>query len=268
MENPYTINVHCDGAMNYDSKQTGGNGFFIEFPESIILSSISKTLRNDGQGIHRLEMISVIEAMEELILISKKTSLRNASGVIIYTDRLSITDEAVSPYKIPEYIKNKWKTHEGKAVKNKDLLEEIHKRRRKLAELVGGRIEIKYKKEKNNKIADKLSRIGRDGNNKGKISFAKKNMRVSPRKFDGPEVEYSSLNPRDIIKANLYAWQPVQNQCEINIEFLEGKYLGRKMKVHIPLSEKNKIHRRHSYEIELIEVFKHHATAIFLREVV
>lgn len=39
--NPYAIYINCDGAMDYDSKNTGGVGYVITFPDFIELETIS-----------------------------------------------------------------------------------------------------------------------------------------------------------------------------------------------------------------------------------
>jgi ribonuclease HI len=120
MHNPYAIQVHCDGAMSYDKNQTGGNGFYIEFPESIDKESISVSIRNDKQGIHRLEMISILESIEKLLSIERNQPgiLRKASSVEIYTDRYSVTDEKfLNPYRIKEWRNKRWKNHEGADIK-------------------------------------------------------------------------------------------------------------------------------------------------------
>lgn len=41
MDNPYAIYVNCDGAMDYDSANSGGIGFVIRFPDFVGLDPIS-----------------------------------------------------------------------------------------------------------------------------------------------------------------------------------------------------------------------------------
>lgn len=268
MHNPYAICIHCDGAMDYDSKQTGGNGFVIEFPDDLNLDPITRSFRNDGQGINRLEMISILEAMEELL--SKKNSLplNRASGVVIYTDRYNATDEqALNPYRIKEYRKNGWKNHEGKAIKDKEILDKIDKARTKLSQIVGGRVEIKYKKEKHNKTADKLSKIGRAGNERGRKIISKKNKQITRRQFNGPEIDYRTLTVGDVLKVRVYAWEPIQEQCEVSTEILSKRNKGEKLKVYIDLKDKAIVNRSHVYKIKVKEVFRHHVLVEYFKEI-
>jgi len=257
--NPYAITIHCDGAMSYDAHQTGGNGFIIEFPESINLHPVTKFFRNDEQGIQRLEMISIFESMKELENFGRKNEgvLRKAGGIVIYTDRFSATDEKLlNPYSISKYRSNGWKTHEGKPVKDKDLLDKIDKMRKKLSRIVGGRIEIKYKKEKQNKTADKLSRLGRKSALHSKSTLLKKIRHVAPRKFDGQEIDYSLIFPGKEFLVHVYSWESVQKQFEVIAEVLEGDFFGKKIKIYSD-GQRN-LHRRHYYKIVVGGVYRHH----------
>jgi ribonuclease HI len=270
MDNPYAINVHCDGAMDYDSKQTGGNGFIIEFPESINADPIAKSLRNDGQGIHRLEMISILEAIEELLSFAKNNPgvLRKAGGVDIYTDRFHVTDdELLNPYRIQGWRREGWKTYEGKSVKDKDLLDSIDKARKKLSQEIGGRVEIKYKRRKKNKTADKLSKVGKMSVFGGRRILQKKNRNVARRKFDAPEINYELANPGDYFLVRVYAWERVQDEFEVCVEIINGPHTGKVMKIYINGSKKADVHRQHYYEIEVGEVYTHHIRANSFKEV-
>ncbi len=55
------IEVLTDGAMDRDSKQTGGTGFVITFPDSIGVPDIQEALRRNGQTAHRVELIAISE---------------------------------------------------------------------------------------------------------------------------------------------------------------------------------------------------------------
>lgn len=257
MSNPHAIVVHCDGAMDYDRTQTGGNGFHIDFPELIDHVEVSRSIRNDGQGIHRLEIISVIEAMKELLSLEKKDKvhLRNASGVEIYTDRLSVV-EMQDPYKLQAYRSNGWKNHELKPIKDKDLWDELDKTRRKLASQVGGRVEINYKREKQNKVADKLSKLGKKSIQSRRVKRKVKN--VAPRIFDGPDIDYSLLSQGDVLDVHVYAWEPVQKEVEISSEVLNGEHTGKILTLYVDYDQKSLLHRRHKYQIVIDKVLKHH----------
>lgn len=269
MANPYAIQIHCDGAMDYDAQQTGGNGFIIEFPESIGLEPITRSLRNDGQGIHRLEMISLIEAMEELLAFGKQSPnlLRKAAAVEIYTDRLRATDgELTNPYHIRDWRRNGWKNHEGKPIKDKDLLDKIDKTRLKVAQAVGGRVSIGYEREKRNRVADKLSKAGKRTGGRGRKLIEKKNRRVIKRLYDGSEIKYPQLSSDDVLEVRLYAWEPVGAEFEACFEICSGDFEGRVVKVYIGDQQKAEVHRGHRYAMEVGAVHSHHIRANWFEE--
>lgn len=262
MYDPYAITVCCDGAMDYDKNQTGGNGFFIEFPESVGLDSVSKSFRNDRQGIYRLEILSILEAMEELIAIDKRLpiTISKASGVKIYTDRFSVTDETqLNRFNIARYRKNDWKNDEGKPIKNRDLIERVDKTRTKLETVIKGRVEIFYHREKKNKVADKLSKLGKKTIARGKVIAKKKKLNVSPRMFDGPEIDHALLHPGDYLNINVYKWELVDDQYEIGLEIIDGRYKGMTMKIYVDRQLKNFLHRQHQYSIQIERSYRHHA---------
>ncbi|MBI2639753.1 MAG: hypothetical protein HYW90_02580 [Candidatus Sungbacteria bacterium] len=260
MGNPYAINIDCDAAMTYDSHQTGGYGLRIEFPDALNLPVIEKRIRSDRQGIHRLEMICMVEAMETLLSYSKKhnVSLRNASGVVIYTDRIAVTDDGlVNPWRISGYRKNKWTTHEGKEVKDKDVLDKLDKTRKKLAAFAG-RVEIKYKREKRNRAADKLSREGRSRSITSRIQFQRKRRRVSRRLHDGPEVNYSILKRGDFFVVHVYAREPIKRNYDIWVEIVSGVHVGQTVKIYADADLKHELHLQHVYRIEVADIKSHH----------
>lgn len=264
MANPYAIQIHCDGAMDWDRVQTGGNGFIIEFPDSIGVEPISRSIQNNGQGIHRLEFISLVEAMEELLLFDKRNPgmLRKAAGVEIYTDRLRATDgELANPYRIKEWRKNGWKNYEDKPIKDRDLLDKIDKIRIKVARAVGGSVSINYERENRNRTADKLSKKGKYSGIRGRKLIEKKNRRITRRLFEGPEIKYSQLSQDSLVEARLYAWEPVGEQYEVCFEIYSGPHKGKTMRVYVDDTQKAAIHRGHTYLIDIEKVFTHHILA-------
>lgn len=270
MANPQAIQVHCDGAMDYDTRQTGGNGYVIEFPDFIEQEPITGAVRSDGQGIHRLEMISIVEAMETLLAFGKRNpdTLRKAAAVEIYTDRLSVTDgELINPYRLQFYRKNGWRTHEGKAVKDKDLLDRIDKTRIKLGQAVGGPVTISYERRKQNKVADKLSKEGKREGVRGRAIIKKKRRQVTKRLFEGPEVPYDSLVEGSRWSVRLYAWEVVGDQCEVCFEVFDGEYQGRVVKAYVDLATKHDLHRDHCYTFDLAKVQKHNILIENIQEV-
>ena len=122
--NPYAIYVYCDGAMQYDSKSTGGVGFEIVFPESVELENIQKSFgRYEGANIERLELEGILQGMNGVLDVfqQEREKFRNVQTIIFITDRLSLADSnKTNPYRIRDWRKNKWRNHEGKAIKNID----------------------------------------------------------------------------------------------------------------------------------------------------
>jgi len=270
MYNPHVININCDGAMDRDQRQTGGNGFCIEFPDFLNLEPISKSIRNDGQGIHRLEMISILESMEKLLSFGKQNPgiLHKVAGVNIYTDRIKVTDaELLNPYRIQEYRKNRWLNHENKPIKDKDLLDKIDKIRKKLHQEVGGIIKIEYIPEKKNKNADKLSKIGKRSLIHDKKIIKKKRVHVTRRIFDGPEIDYSLIHENDLLIVHVYIWEAVQNQFELKTEIMDGQYLGRIIRIYVAPAVKTDVHLNHCYEVKIKNVYTHHVEIESFKEI-
>jgi len=270
MDSPHSIQIHCDGAMDYDSKQTGGNGFIIVFPDHFEIEPISRSIRNDKQGIHRLEMISLIEAMEETIsfLNTNNEVAKQSAGVEIYTDRFSVTDgELINPFKVRVWRRAGWKNYEGKPVKNTDLFDKIDKTRQKLSKIVGGSVTISFKPRKKNKMADKLAKKSKMITNTGRSIIKKNDRRVIKRIFDGEEVNYSALSDDNEMEVRVYAWQPVEKEFEICFEICSGDFKGKVIKTSVTANEKSLLLRGHFYLIEIVAVFNHHVKISILDEI-
>ena len=268
MKNPHAICIHCDGAMDYNIKHTGGNGFIIEFPDSFNIDPILKSIGNEGHQIHQLEIISILESMEELLFFYKRnpSTPHCSSGVLVYTDRFSVPD-LLNPFRIREYRRNKWKNHEGKAIIDKDLIDKVDKMRNKLSQVVGGRVEINYEREKNNKIADKLSKAGKKTLIKSKRFILKKNKRVNKRKYDDIEINYGVLKVGDELSIRIYAWEMIEEQYELSVEICDGDFLGKTIKVYIDQEMKNKLHLSYCYLVAVKKIYKHHIVIKLLKEV-
>ena len=119
--------------MDYDTSNTGGTGYRIVFPENSNIPDIEEKYSRNKQNIHRLEMIAILEVMEELLKWRKNNKNVSVccSGIVIHTDRYSLSDEELlSPWKVEDWKRKGWKTHEGKPIKNKDLVSQIQKTRK------------------------------------------------------------------------------------------------------------------------------------------
>ncbi len=260
--NPYAIYVHCDGSMKpNETDNPGGIGFWIEFPETSGLKIIEEY---DGiftnTPIHRIEMFAIIRAMEETIKAVKENSkLLSGCPVRIITDRFSLKDELLTnPYLIRDWRNNGWKNHEGKPIKNKDLVDRLDKTRKKLSDLVHGRVEIEWKRRKQNRLADKLSKKGSEIGGPKKDFLSKKGEKIGRRKFDGPEIKYSGLKASDILFINIFRKDPVQDQWEVWGEISEGPHLGHKLKIYADDQLSAKLNRGNQFEIKIKSVFRFH----------
>lgn len=261
INDPHAIIVHCDGAMSLKPKQIGGGGFVVEFPDDYNIQPVESYFRMDNQGINRIEMASILEAIIKLQQLFKQYNLKNINRILIYTDRFNATDEEdLNPYKIAEYRKNKWKNFEGKDIKNKDILDKIDKERKKLYIIARSSVEIKYKKEKSNKKADKLSRLGRDSQIRGSKILDVKKLNVTRRKFNGEEIDYTLLNADYNLSVRIYGHQIVDRQYEILAEIIDGKHLGCKVKIYVSSEQKQNLHRTYNYQVKIYKVFRYHIT--------
>jgi ribonuclease HI len=265
-ENPHAIKIHCDGAMDYDKNNTGGNGFIIDFPDDFNLNPVEVSLRRDNQGIHQLEMISILEAMDELIRLYKINSLpRCSSGVIIFTDRFSVPD-LLNPFAIQSYRKNKWKNHEDKPIKDKELIDRIDKTRNKLIQVVGGRVEIYYKRRNENKTANRLSKAGKKTGIRSKKVIRVKSKNITKRLFDGAEIMYSDVKTNDVLYIRVYSWEMVGDMYEITTEAYKGSFKGKKIRIYTEREFKENMHRGHFYKVKVKRSNKHHLLIDLIRE--
>lgn len=259
--NPYAIYVHCDGAMQYDSKNSGGVGLEIVFPDFIELARIQKSIgRYEGANIERLELEALLQGMYELLDIFKQENetLKNVNTIIFTTDRFSLNDsDKTSPFRIRDWRKSNWHNHEGKAIKNSDLLDKIDKTRKKINDQTYCSVKIIYVRRKFNKKADKLAKEGRKQPIANK-TIAQKGIKIGKRIFDDIEVDYSSLEAKCKYHVRVYKKEPVRDQWEINVEICSGNFIGKKLKIYTDIEIEQKLHRHHEYEIRIKNVFTHH----------
>jgi ribonuclease HI len=261
--NPHAIYVHCDGAMDYDSKCTGGVGYKIEFPDFVDLESIQESIgRYHGANIERVELEAIIQGMEEILRICKnnKEKLRNVKQVIFVTDRFALQDsDRTNPYKVKEWRSNKWHNHEGKPIKNSDLLDKLDKTRKKICESLYCRVEIIFKPRKFNKAVDKLAKKGKSYPIINE-TIAVKSTKTSKRLFDGNLIDYKLLKDKEEYSIHIYRKEPVLEQWEIFAEIIEGNFSGRKMKIYVDNLIAAKLQRQHKYKVRLKTIYRYHCT--------
>jgi ribonuclease HI len=263
VKNPYAIYVHCDGAMNYGSKSRGGIGIEIEFPESIQSENISMSLGSyQYANIERIELEAIYQGIQRIqsLYLDEPDKFTNVSEIIITTDRASLI-ERTNPYTIQKWRsnQNKGHTHEGKAVKNFDLLEKIDKARAKLNKLTHCSVTIEYARRKHNKKADGLAR-------KGKMNLLVENdisikgTKIGKRIYDDCEIDYKHLRKGDQLHVRVFKKEPVMEQWEIMVEVCEGRFLGKKIRIYSDSEQESFLHRHHEYLIKLVDIFTHHLT--------
>ncbi len=259
--NPYAIYVHCDGAMNYDSNSSGGIGYVIIFPENIELEPITNSVgKFVGANIERLELEAIIQGMEEILRLSKKYSaqFRKANHIIITTDRFALNDEErTNPHRIRQWRKNRWHNHEGKPIKNSDLLDKLDKNRKKLVGNLHCRVNIQYERRKKNKPADKLAKAGKDFPLK-KDNIAIKGTKPAKRLFEGLLIDYKKLNKKEELIIHIYRKEPVREAWEIFAEVCKGKFYGYKLKIYAEDRLASRLQRQHIYRVKIKDVLRYH----------
>lgn len=249
--------------MEYNSRNTGGVGLEIIFPDFVDLECIKKSIgRYEGANIERLELEAILQGMNEVIELfeNKKDHLRNIKTIIFITDRFGLNDnDKTSPYRIREWRKNWWHNFEGKAIKNSDLLDKIDKTRKKLIDKAFCSLEIKYGRRKFNRTADKLAKEGKK-QAIAKENIALKGIKIGRRKYNDINVEYKSILEKQEFFVRVYKKEPVRDQWEISVEICEGKLLGKKLIIYSDSEIERKLHRQHEYKLRIKNVFSHHVT--------
>jgi ribonuclease HI len=259
--NPYAIYVNCDGAMSYDSRNSGGVGFIITFPDFVSLNPIqvSKGIYVGG-NIEMLELEALITALDKMIEVYEMHGelLRAVSKIIFITDRFGLKEDIkTSPYLIAQWRRNDWKNFEGKPVKNHKLLDELDKTRAKLNKISRARVSIEYRRRKENKGADKLAKAAKtDGIVIHKLE--KPGEKIGRRKFDGPEIKYAVLRAGAMLHVNVFRKDPLHEGWEVWVEICDGDYKGCKLKIYSDDAVSKKLQRGNEYLIKLKAIFRFH----------
>jgi len=259
--NPYALYVHCDGAMDYDSKNTGGVGVEIRFPDFVDLENIELPIgRYEGANIERIELEAILQGMNEVLKLFKVNAraLEEVNTIIFVTDRYGLNDnDKTSPFRIRDWRRNKWCNHEGKAIKNSDLLDKIDKTRKKIYDKTHRSLRIEYGRRKFNKAADKLAKKAKK-QARAKRDIAIKGVKLGKRKYDSTEVDYNLLDDKSEHFVHIFKKEPVREQWAISAEFCEGSFKGRKLSIYTDDSIERRLHRHHYYTIRIKNVFTHH----------
>jgi ribonuclease HI len=258
---PHAMYVFCDGAMDYDSNNSGGIGYLIVFPDCTGLDPIpiSKGTYKGG-NIERLELEALIQALKEVLDIFKKKGrlLYNINQIIFVTDRFGLCDsEKTNVYKIQKWKSQDWKNFEGKPIKNHKLLDELDKTRKKLSVLARARVNIEFRPRKQNKPADKLAKKGKS---EGLLidKLAKKGEKIGKRKFEGAEIKYSKLSKDNELHINVFRKDPVQKEWEVWVEICNGLFMGSKLKIYADDRLATKLQRGNEFIVRVKNVLTHH----------
>lgn len=255
------IYIYCDGSMMYDSQSSGGIGFVIKFPEYLELEDYKESVGiYVDSNIERLELAGLIagtQGLRDFIKINEP-DLSQTSKIIVITDRFALQDsDRTSPFKIRDWRSNQGKNHEGKEIKNWDLLNKLDKTRTRLGNEARRSVRIEYRKRKLNKEADKLSKAGRK---EGLVdrSIAIEGQKIGKRKFDGPEILYKQFVSKERLIVNIFRKRLIKEFWEINAEICSEKKQGHRLKIYTDYELQEKLQRGNQYEIRIKNVYSHH----------
>ena len=257
--NLHALYINCDGAMDYDSKNHGGIGYVIRFPEALGLEDISYSIgRYLGANIERMELEALTQAFQTVLdlFITYRVELKTITQIIFITDRFGLSDpERMNPYLINSWRQNKWKSFEGKPIKNHEQIDKLDKLRKKLSNLTFARINIEYRPRKQNKAADKLAKAAKKD---GLLinAIAKKSEKIGRRKFDGAEIIYKSLSEKQELHVNTFRKDPVQESWEVWAEICCAEKIGQKVKIYTDDQLARKLKRGNEYVIKLRKVHR------------
>lgn len=263
--NPYALNIYCDAGMDYDSKNTGGIGYEVRFPESVALDDIKRSIgKFERANIERLELEALLQAMNEVLELFDKYAdeLRPIRTIIFKTDRFSLNDnDKTSPFRIKEWRKNNWLNYERRPIKNSDLLDRIDKTRKKIYDKTHCSVSIQYVRSKYNKKADKLADQGKTQLTVNE-NVALHGIKIGKRKFKNDneivEVNYALLKEKSEYIVHIYKKEPIRDQWEISAEMCNEKFLGDILKIIVDLEIEKRLHRHHIYLIRIKETCAHH----------
>ncbi|MDP1726875.1 MAG: hypothetical protein Q8M15_08830 [Bacteroidota bacterium] len=261
VRNPYALYVNCDGAMDYDKVNSGGVGFVVSFPDNLALDDRLISIgKYEGGNIERIEYEAIIQAMLHVIdlFYELQDELANINQIIFISDRFALQDsERTNVYRIREWRRNNWHNHEGKPIKNHDLLDRLDKIRKKLTDYARARVNIEYRPRKQNKAADKLAKAGKK-EGLVKDSLAKKGEKIGKRLFNGNEIKYTKLRAGLELHIHVFRKDPVQEQWEVWCEICEGENKGEKLKLYVDDILAAKLKRRNQFIIKIKSVYKYH----------
>jgi len=255
------IYIHCDGSMMPNSKSSGGIGYVIKFPEEFEIDNISDYEGTfEDANIERLEILGIIKGMDGFMKWHNKNpiDLSSVSQIVLITDRYDLNDkERTSPFRIQGWRRCGGKNHEGKEILNWDLLNKLDKTRTKLRNQTWKSVRIEYRRRKENKEADKLSKKGRKAGIPTR-EIAIEGHKIGRRKFSGQEINYKNLVLKESMEIHIFRKRPIKEQWEINAEVISGGEIGRRIKIITDYRLQEKLMRGHYFKVRLKTVHTFH----------
>jgi ribonuclease HI len=259
--NPYAIYVYCDGSMDYNSRNTGGVGLYIKFPETVELTEITRPIgRYEGANIERLELEAISQGLDLLTDLFKqeRDKLASVNKVIFVTDRIGVSDkQKTSAFRIRDWRHNNWKNFEDKPIKNSDLLDEIDKKRKKLSQFAHCSIEIIYQRRKHNRRADKAAKEGKKQAIVDK-SIELKGVKIGKRLYSESDIEYKNIGENQKFIVHIFKKEPVRDEWEICADICDGKNQESKIVIYADSNIESVLHRHHKYQITVSKVYRYH----------
>jgi len=244
-----------------DSRNSGGVGIYAEFPDFVDIENIEEIIGTYvNANIERLELEAIIQGLDLGLRTFKehKNELSRISKIVVVTDRKALSDsERTNAYKIKAWRKNGWKNHEGKPIKNSDLLNKLDKKRFKLNNESYKMVSIEFRRRKYNRKADKLSKVGRKRGLENE-SISIKGIKIGKRKFDGSEISYSKLQEKETLHVNIFKKDPVKDEWEVSAEICSGIHLGKKLKIYVDDKLQSKLMRGNEFLIRLKHIHTYH----------
>lgn len=115
------MRIYTDGACSHNGKANAKAGYAVWFPDHKDLSFSERLPETEPQTNNRAELTSILKAVS----IAEDAGFID-EDLIIYSDSHYSID-CLTKY-LPSWVANGWKTKDGNAVKNQDIIKDISNR--------------------------------------------------------------------------------------------------------------------------------------------
>lgn len=115
------MRIYTDGACSHNGKPGAKAGYAVWFPDHKQLSMSERLPETEPQTNNRAELMSILKA----VCIAEDAGYMD-ENLIIYSDSHYAID-CLTKY-LPSWVANGWKTKDGNAVKNQDIIKDISHR--------------------------------------------------------------------------------------------------------------------------------------------